>query len=58
MQISTTFAKTCQTDSTITANANIALINEVCEHVSIVVSKLNNKTVDYDVGDLFCRKLF
>jgi hypothetical protein len=40
----------------ITTNDNIALRNELCENVSRTIRKINNKTVDYEVGEnLICR---
>ena len=40
-------------------NENSALRNEICENVSKTIRKINNKTVDYEVGEiLICRKYF
>ena len=37
----------------ITTHDNTALRNEICENVSRTIRNINNKTVDYEVGELF-----
>ncbi|MFM7986967.1 MAG: hypothetical protein ACKPKO_47400, partial [Candidatus Fonsibacter sp.] len=57
--IKTTITKYFKMVDKITTNDNIALRNEVCGNVSKTVRNINNKTSDYEVGEvLICRTFF